>query len=120
MRTQRGISAGPQWALLFPVAFGAFLLVLQWAVYAWAQASALAAAQDGAAQAATYQSTEKAGREVALRAADNGSLDGIQIVVTRGTAVTEVTVSGSAPSLLPGVDLVVSRTALVPTERLVP
>ncbi len=118
MRDQRGLSNGLQLALLFPVAFGVLLLTLQWAMVAWADASALAAAQDGARVTAVLNGSVAAGESVALEAADNGSLENIGVLVSRGATRTTVTVSGTSPSLLPGVRPAVSKTAHVPTERL--
>lgn len=118
MRDQRGLSNGVQVTLLFPVAFGVLLLTLQWAMVAWGEASALAAAQDGARVTAAIDGSTGAGESVARAAASNGSLSGINVSVVRGSANTSVTVSGSSVSLLPGLTPSVSRTAEIPTERL--
>lgn len=118
MRDQRGLSNGLQLTLLFPVAFGVLLLTLQWAMVAWADASALAAAQDGARVTAVLNGSPAAGESVAMEAAANGSLENIQIMVSRGATRTSVTVRGTSPSLIPGVRPMVSKTAEVPTERL--
>ncbi len=118
MRDQRGLSNGVQVTLLFPVAFGMLLLTLQWALVAWADASALAAAQDGARVSAVMKGSEAAGESVAREAATNGSLDNIEVLVSRGAVLTTVTVRGTSQALLPGITPAVSKTAEVPTERL--
>ncbi|RMB60114.1 pilus assembly protein [Tessaracoccus antarcticus] len=118
MQDQRGLSNGVQVTLLFPLAFGVLLLTLQWAMVSWAGATALAAAQDGARSAAAINGSAPAGQSTALAAADNGSLLGLDVTVTRTADRTTVTVSGLAPSVLPGFTSRVSKNAQVPTERL--
>ncbi len=118
MYDQRGLSNGVQLTLLFPLAFGVLLLTLQWALLAWSDASALAAAQDGARASAVINGSAAAGESVAREAADNGSLENVEVLVSRGGTRTTVTVWGTAPTLLPGVRPAVSKTAEVPTERL--
>ncbi len=118
MRDQRGVSNGPQFILLFPLALGILLLALQWGMVSWANASALAAAQDGARVAAAVDGSASVGESVALAAADNGSLTSISVEVSRGAARTRVTVSASAPSVIPGFIPSVTRSAEAPTERL--
>lgn len=118
MRDQRGLSNGAQLTLLFPLAFSILLLTLQWAMVSWADASALAAAQDGARAAAAVNGSASAGESVALDAANNGSLTSVSVVVSRGITRTTVTVTASAPSVIPGVTPRVHKSAEVPTERL--
>lgn len=118
MYDQRGLSNGVQLTLLFPVAFGVLLLTLQWALLAWSDASALAAAQDGARVSALLNGSVAAGESVAREAAANGSLENIEVIVLRDATRTTVTVRGTSPSLLPGVTNAVHKTVDVPTERL--
>ncbi|MDO5736305.1 MAG: pilus assembly protein [Propionibacteriaceae bacterium] len=118
MRDQRGLNNGVQYALLFPVALGILLLTLQWAMVSWADSTALAAAQDGARVAALANGSAVAGESIALDAAQNGSLNGVAVAITRGATRTSVTVTGSATSVLPGFAPQVSKTAEVATERL--
>ncbi|GAB3821661.1 hypothetical protein GCM10028820_30600 [Tessaracoccus terricola] len=118
MSNERGLSSGVQVAVLFPVAFSVLLLALQWAFVSWADATALAAAQDGARAAAGFRGSAAAGDRVALDAADNGSLTQLAVDVERGGAHTVVTVSGRAVSVVPGWAPLVTKSAEVPTERL--
>lgn len=118
MRDQRGLNNGVQVTLLFPLAFGILLLTLQWAMVSWAGSSALAAAQDGARVAAAINGSASAGESAAKEAAGNGSLNAVEVSVNRGATRTSVSVSGSAPSVIPGVHPLVRKTAEVPTERL--
>lgn len=117
MRDERGLSSGVQVTLLFPLAFGVLLLALQWALVSWADATALAAAQDGARVASGIHGTTGSGRTTAAGAADNGSLTSIGVVVDRSGTQTAVTVSGHAISVVPGWNPAISRTASRPTER---
>ncbi len=118
MLDQRGLSNGAQLTLLFPLAFGILLLTLQWAMVSWADASALAAAQDGARVAAAVNGSASAGESAARDAANNGSLASVSVEVHRNATRTAVTVSASAPSVIPGFHPVVRKSAEVPTERL--
>lgn len=115
---QRGLNNGVQVTLLFPVAFGMLLLTLQWAMVSWAGATALAAAQDGARAAALVNGSEAMGEALAREAADNGALNGVAVVINRGAVRTTVTVSGTAPAVLPGFSPAVRKTVEAPTQRL--
>ncbi len=116
MRNERGMSGSVQVAVLLPVAIGVFLLLLQWSLVAWADATALAAAQQGAAVTSRLDGDRGAGISEAAAAADNGSLSGVSVSVHRGAGRTTATVSGRAISLLWPRE--VSRTVVVPNERL--
>ena len=116
MRDERGMSGSVQVTLLLPVALGIFLLLLQWSLVSWADATALAAAQQGAAVTARLDATAGQGRAEARAVADNGSLSAVSVSVDQGRARTSVTVTGRAMSVLWGRS--VSRTVVVPTERL--
>ncbi|TRY17251.1 pilus assembly protein [Tessaracoccus rhinocerotis] len=118
MSNERGLSGGVQVALLFPVAFSVLLLALQWAFVSWADATALAAAQDGARVAAGFEGNADAGDRVASEAADNGSLTAMTVYVQRGAVLTTVTVSGRSVSVVPGWAPLVTKSAEFPTERL--
>lgn len=118
MHGDRGLSNGVQVTLLFPVAFGILLLTLQWAMVSWADATALAAAQDGARAAAVIDGSAAVGESLAREASENGSLDAVAVVATRGATRTTVTVSGQAVSLLPGYSASIRKSAEAPTQRL--
>lgn len=110
------MSGSVQVAVLLPVAIGVFLLLLQWSLVAWADATALAAAQQGAAVTSRLDGDRSAGISEAAAAADNGSLNEVTVSVHRGAGRTTATVSGRAISLLWPRE--VSRTVVVPNERL--
>ncbi|HMR47903.1 MAG TPA: hypothetical protein PKE40_00915 [Arachnia sp.] len=119
-RDERGLSNSVQLTVLFPLAFVVFLAVVQWALVSWASASALAAAQDGAAVAAAWDGSEASGHEAAVLAADNGSMASFSVDVRRETQRTVVTVRGTAHTLLPDLLGSVEKSITRPTERLLP
>lgn len=112
------MSSSVQTTLLFPLVFAMFLATLQWAMIAWADATALAAAQDGARIAAAMHSNAAAGQAEAASAADNGSLTAVAATINRGPNNTTATVTGTALSVIPGYTPTITKTAQAPTERL--
>lgn len=115
-RNERGLTGAVQAVVLFPLALGVFLALLQWALYAWAESTALAAAHEGASVAAALDGSVTTGRAAATRAADNGSLSAVAVDLRRGRETTEATVSGRVVAVLWTRE--VSATARVTTERL--
>lgn len=120
MKSERGLSNSVQLTVLFPLAFLIFLTVVQWALVTWANSSALAAAQDGAAVASALDGSADAGREAAQLAADNGSMGSFTVEIRRDARHTVVTVRGVAHTLLPDLLGAVEKTVTRPTERLTP
>ncbi|MCC2592871.1 hypothetical protein LKO27_05520 [Tessaracoccus sp. OS52] len=118
MHDERGLGGGIQVTLLLPLAISVLLLTLQWALVSWAEATALAAAQDGARVAAAHRSSGGEGRHAAGRAAADGGLQAPSVTVDRGPRLTVVTVTGTAHSVVPGWEPRISRTVEVPTERI--
>lgn len=117
MADERGLSGGVQLTLLFPLAFSVLLLALQWSLVSWADASALAAAQDGARIAATHRGADADGVATAREASDNGSLSEVSVGISRQPGEVVVTVTGRAVSVVPGWSPAITRTARVPVER---
>ena len=115
-RNERGVSNSLQFVLLLPLAFGVFLLVLQWGLVFWADATALAAAQEGAAVAAVLDGSVADGNDAALEAAGNGSLSGVMVEIERGARETTATVTGEAVSVL--WPRSITKTVVVITERI--
>lgn len=118
MHGDRGLSGGVQVTLLFPLAFTMLMLTLQWGLSAWADATALAAAQDGARVAAAIGGSAVGGVSTAKEAATNGALTDLTVDVERGAMNTTVTVKGRALAVIPGWSPEVSKTVRTPTERL--
>lgn len=117
-RDERGMSSSVQLSLLFPMIIGLFLLTLQWAMYAWGEATAKAAAEDAARTAAVYGSSAAAGQAVALAAANNDSLADVTAQVQRGATTTTARVKGKALAVVPLFPTAIHATASVPTERI--
>lgn len=112
---QRGMSESVQLAVLFPLLFGIFLLLLQWAFVAWAESTALAAAQESAAAAALYGAGEADGRAAAQRVLDNGAVGSPSISIDRGVTQTQAVVRGTAALVLFPYEIVAEAAA--PVER---
>ncbi|HMQ65964.1 MAG TPA: pilus assembly protein [Arachnia sp.] len=111
----RGLSGSVQLAVLLPFAIGIFLLLLQWSLVTWAEATALAAAQESARAAAAYDGSEAVGAASGAGVAGNGSLTGVKVIVDRGPRQTTATVTGTAVVVL--WPRAVSQTASAATER---
>ncbi|MFE2167816.1 TadE family protein [Streptomyces sp. NPDC059447] len=114
--------ASIQMAIVFPFVILVTIAVVQASMWVHARNIALTAAREGVAAARTYQSPDSAGaaraRETLGRIAGD-SLRG-PTVSTAGSTATDVrvTVTGSAPSMLPGLSgLAVSQSASAPRER---
>lgn len=111
-----------QMAIVFPFVILVTVAVVQASMWVHARNIALTAAREGVAAARTYQSPDDAGaaraRETLGRIAGD-SLRG-PAVTTAGSTATDVrvTVTGSAPSMLPGLSgLSVAQSASAPRER---
>ncbi|MER6443629.1 TadE family protein [Streptomyces venezuelae] len=111
-----------QMAIVFPFVIALTVIVVQASMWIHARSVALTAAREGVAAARTYQSPEGAGAARARETLDRiagGSLNA-STVSTEGSTATDVrvTVTGSAPSMLPGLSgLSVSQSASAPRER---
>lgn len=115
---ERGLSTSVEMSLLFPAVFLTMLLILQWGLHHWASAVALASAQDGARAAAGYGSNLGVGLAAARQAIYTDALTEVEITGNRGDLTTTITVRGRALSLIPGWAPSVTKTAMVPTERI--
>lgn len=79
-----------------------FLLMLQYAVNAHAQAVAQAAAEDALQAAQGYGATTTDGRHAGQHTlADLGDLADTDVTVTRTATTADVTVTGDAPQVIP-------------------
>ncbi|MDO5677389.1 MAG: TadE/TadG family type IV pilus assembly protein [Propionibacteriaceae bacterium] len=114
-RCERGLSNSVQAAVLFPLGLAIFLGLVQWALVAWAESTAVAAAQQGAAVAARFEASGADGQAAALSAAGNGSLESVTVQVSRGASQTTATVSGRCVVVLWPMEI--SKTVVVSTER---
>lgn len=95
-------------------------LAVQLLAFAHARNVATAAAQEGAQATATEGQGAGLARAEAILAAAGGASAGLHPSVSEGARVITVTVSGQAPHVFPGIDLLlpgVAARASVPVER---
>ncbi|GAA2910541.1 hypothetical protein Acy02nite_89490 [Actinoplanes cyaneus] len=108
--------------MVIPAVMLLMFLALQVAMYSYARSIALTAAQEGLTAARAYNSSAAAGSARAqdfIARAGGDSLTGTRVAATRSATQASVTVTGRSPSLLPGLRLTVSQTAVGPVERFV-
>ena len=121
LRSERG-STSIEMVILMPVLFTVLFLGIQAAMYYYAGAIALAAAQDGARAAAGTDNTTDpdTGRRVAtaILAGSDGSLENWAAISTVTPDSVTVTVTGSSLSVIPGWHPTVTKQATAPLERL--
>lgn len=114
----------PQAAALFPVVLLLIMAIFQGVVFYQAQQHAQAAAAEGLRVARLYNGTAAAGaQEARLLLGQTGGdwlLTDPAVTATRTGDWAEIAVSGTAPSLIPGVSLHVARSMRGPVERYVP
>lgn len=95
-------------------------LAIQALAYAHARNVAQAAAQDGAEAAVSEGTGAGVARANAILAAAGGAGAGLHPSAQNATSVVTVTVSGQAPHVFPGVDLMlpaITARASLPAER---
>lgn len=117
---ERGVT---ELVIVFPVAMLLILLLLQAALWFLARSVAQDAAQDGARAAALVGGSPAAGEQAAkadLAQLAGPMLSSTSVSATRSAGRAQVTVSGTAESLLPGFSLTVSASAAEPTEQFRP
>lgn len=116
LHTDRG-SSTVETAIWMPVLFAVILLAAQLALWLVAQHAATAAATTALDQARLRGGTTAAGSSAGRRQlADAHAVRSPQVTVTRSAATVTVTVSGSAPRILP-IRLAVTATQTGPVER---
>ncbi|MEU4095901.1 TadE/TadG family type IV pilus assembly protein [Streptomyces sp. NPDC026673] len=114
--------ASIQMAIVFPFVILLTLAVVQAGMWFHARNIALAAAREGVTAARTYRATDTDGapraREALRRIAGDSLRDPSVSTAGSGTESVRVTVTGTAPSLLPGIaGLRVTQSATSPRER---
>lgn len=116
MKGQRGLSGSVQTVVILPVTLGILLLLIQWSLVSWADATALAAAQEAAAVAAPVGASVAEGQAAGTAVAGNGSLTGAEVSVSRVGDRIHATVRGRAVQVLWPRE--VSSTVVLTAERL--
>ncbi|WP_308257876.1 TadE family protein [Pseudonocardia lacus] len=125
-REERGGATSVEMALLWSAMLTLILAVVQVALVFYAGQLALTAAQDGlrsgrAYQAATADAARRDAQAFLDRAAGSALLNpDVTAMVEPATGTLRVTVTGDAPSLLPGFTMPVSREAVGGIERVGP
>ena len=108
-------------AVLMPVLLATLFGGIQAGVVFHARHIAIAAAQEGAREAAAYQANLSDGISTATTVAADWSgttLTGINVTGRRTTTRVSITVQGTAVSLLPGMSWPIEQTATLPVERI--
>ncbi|WP_275403414.1 TadE family protein [Nocardioides limicola] len=121
-REERGATA-VELAIIFPAVMLLVMLIVQFAVAAHAHHLAEAAAHEAAGVAKRHDGTGPAGRARAEEfLAGNAAtiLRDRSIAVQRTPVQVQVTVTGTVMSVVPGLNLSVTKTAAAPVERYVP
>lgn len=116
---ERG-SVSVQMVLLMPTLLLVVWIALGAAMFFYGRATALAAAQAGAAAGAAEHGTTadcvRTATDLASRAGD--SLAGFQVTCQIGAHAVTATVTGSTLSLVPGWEPVTTQTATAPREEI--
>lgn len=117
---ERG-STSIQMVMLLPLMFTVMFLGLQGALYYYASNVAGLAAHEGASAASAYQKQANLGLGAAAASAaleqSHGSLENWHVDVTPTAEAVTVTITGQSLSVLPGLELQVSRSATLPWEK---
>lgn len=119
-RSERG-AVTVEMVALTPILLAILFGGIQAGVVFHARHIAIAAAQEGAREAAAYQASLPDGIDTATRlATDWGdtTLTGIHVTGQRTTTRVTITVQVTAVSLLPGTSWPVEQSATLPVERL--
>ena len=122
-RSERG-SVAIQMVFLLPALFAVMFLGVQASLYYHARSVALAAAEEGAREAAGQTGSQDSGVAVAKTfLQDAGGADvmtGTNVTGTRSAITATVTVTGTTLSVIPGWKGTVSERASMPVERITP
>ena len=115
---ERG-SSSVEAIIILPVLFGIFFIIIQGAVWLQAGNIAQSAATSAYNAARLFDGTTSDGAAAGYATADQaGSILSNTVVTIDRTATTvTVTVSGDAPTLIPGMTTHVERTVSGPVER---
>ena len=105
LRHERG-SMTVELVILMPALLLALFIIIQTGLWIHAREVALHAAAEGSAAASAESATDEAGYAAATAyVAQVGALSGTTVDVDRSTTVVTVTVTGQAPSVIPGLPL---------------
>ncbi|MEP7025598.1 MAG: TadE/TadG family type IV pilus assembly protein [Actinomycetota bacterium] len=109
------------YVIIVPVFLAAVMIIVQFSLWYLAREAALAAAQQGADAARTFGGSSTAGPAAALafaRREGSGYLLAVGASAAgSGRNTVQITVTGRAPSLVPGLTITVRQVARAPVER---
>lgn len=109
------------YVIIVPVFLAALLFIAQFALWFLAREAALAAARQGTDAARQFNAPRQAGPDTAVAfARRHGSgflLSPAASAAGSGQATVQITVTGEAPSLVPGLTVRVREVARAPVER---
>jgi Flp pilus assembly protein TadG len=106
-------------AMLMPIVLFMVMLVVQAGVYWNTQQRATAAAKRAAQAAALTTGTEASGLAAAETFLDGAAIENPRVQVERGFDEVEVTVTGTAEQVVPGIVFTVTAVETVPVERFI-
>ncbi|MFI9641417.1 TadE family protein [Micromonospora sp. NPDC051925] len=118
-RRDRG-AASVELVLATPLLGLLLMVAVQFALWQHASHMAQAAANEGVQTARAYGSNAAAGKtdtEALLRDLSGGALSGTSVTVSRSTTSATITITGRAPSVIPGLTFPVNVTVTAPVER---
>jgi Flp pilus assembly protein TadG len=117
MRNERGLSQSVQYAVILPTLMLATLGIIQAGAWIHGHNVAIRAANAAADVArGTYGSPAEA-RDLAIRLADAGGLDDVQVSVKKVAGRVDITVAGRAPVIFDVALGQITETAHAPIER---
>ena len=116
-RTGTSGSVSIEAVLIVPLFLAAIFAILEGSLWVHASSVAQAAAQDGARAATVLGGTEETGRDTAQTILDARLVgEDWQIVTTSDPASFTVSITGRAPSVVPGLSFAVRESATLPWE----
>jgi Flp pilus assembly protein TadG len=118
-RRDRG-AASVELALATPLLGLLLMAAVQFAMWQHATHMAQAAANEGVQTARAYNSSAAAGQadtEALLRDLSGSALTGTAVTASRSAASATITITGSAPSVIPGLTFPVKVVVTAPVER---
>lgn len=116
-RSQRGVTASTQFAVIFPALMLIIFGMIQAGIWLHARNVAGQAANAAADVARSYQGDATRARQVAYKITAVGGLQDVTVQVARGQDSVDVTLTGRAPIVFDIGLATVSETASAPLER---
>ena len=119
LRDERG-AAAVEASIILPALLVIFFTITQISIWLYGNQLTAGIAQVSYNEARLYHSSASAGTQAGYHAADemgNGTLQTVDVSVTRSPTTVTVTVTGTTVSLIPGIPIHVDSTITGPVER---